>query len=294
MTVQDNLLALLDTIGIFECYNPDSSDEPYDSYMSKIKECRVFLPEDIEKLKGNSTHQAVPVFEHCQITCEDEDTFTMARNIYNRNELYDGKDGKVLVLNFANPYNPGGGVWKGANAQEEDLCRRSNLLLSLESEEAKEYYQYNKANRKRDMYGNDYGNNSMILSPMVKIIKDKNYRRFVGCPYIGVLTAAAPIILDKQHISDEYLDIFFERINSVLLCAAHYGYTHLILGAWGCGAFGNDSEVVARLFRDAIDNFNYNEKNVHQLFESITFAVPYNEKRPANHLEFKAQFENKS
>ena len=101
---------------------------------------------------------------------------------------------------------------------------------------------------------------------------------------------AAPIIQNKQHLSSEYIDLFFERINSVLLCAAHYGYTHLILGAWGCGAFGNDSETVAGLFHDAIENFSYDGKNVHQLFESITFAVPYSKKKPANNETFAKVF----
>ena len=101
-----------------------------------------------------------------------------------------------------------------------------------------------------------------------------------------------PIIENKLYISEEYVDLVYQRINSVLLTAAYYGYTHLVLGAWGCGAFGNDPDVVAKLFRDAIDNFSYNGKNVHQLFEKISFAVPYSEKNPANYLAFKEQFGN--
>ena len=129
----------------------------------------------------------------------------------------------------------------------------------------------------------------MILTPYVKVIKDKYYN---GCvpTAVSVLTAAAPIIKTKWAVSDNYETMMRERIDAVLLCAAYHGYTHLVLGAWGCGAFGNEPSVIARLFREAIEDFSYNGKNVHQLFEKISFAVPYNEKRPINYLTFKGEF----
>jgi N-acetylglutamate synthase-like GNAT family acetyltransferase len=37
------------------------------------------------------------------------------------------------------------GVRRGARAQEEDLCRKSSLLLSLESKTASRYYEFNKS-----------------------------------------------------------------------------------------------------------------------------------------------------
>ena len=68
-----------------------------------------------------------------------EDTFTAARRLSRQDQLSSHKQ-KVLVLNFANPVHPGGGVRQGARAQEEDLCRQSTLLLSLESSQASFYY----------------------------------------------------------------------------------------------------------------------------------------------------------
>ncbi len=292
MTAQENLLALFDTLGFFDYYDPSQHNESHDSFMNRLKKCYVYLPEDIHKLNDNPIHQEVASYGQCKIACENADTFTMAYNLYHECSLCNQENTKIMALNFANPYNPGGGVRWGANAQEEDLCRRSNLLISLESEEAKRYYQYNKENRNIDACGNDYGTTSMILTPNVTIIKDKAYQLHFEFATVSVLTVAAPIIQNNQCLSDDYIDILFERINAVLLCAAHHGYTHLILGAWGCGAFGNDPTTVAGLFRDAIDNFHYNGKDVHQLFESIIFAVPLSHKKPANYEAFAKHFNN--
>lgn len=49
--------------------------------------------------------------------------------------------GKIAVLNFANPHNPGGGVHNGAMAQEKCLCRSSNLYSCTSNQNVfKDYY----------------------------------------------------------------------------------------------------------------------------------------------------------
>ena len=39
----------------------------------------------------------------------------------------------VAALNMANELRPGGDVWRGGHAQEEELCRRSDLLAHLDA-----------------------------------------------------------------------------------------------------------------------------------------------------------------
>ena len=48
-------------------------------------------------------------------------------------------------------------------------------------------------------------------------------------------------------------DMLQKRIVRVLSIARAYGYTELILGAWGCGAFGNDPRRTASDFRRALE-----------------------------------------
>ncbi len=48
--------------------------------------------------------------------------------------------------------------------------------------------------------------------------------------------------------------VFRRRIHRVLSIAHAYGHPVLILGAWGCGAFGNDVQRTASDFRQALEN----------------------------------------
>ena len=61
--------------------------------------------------------------------CINEDSFSVAIEVKKRHPTE-----KVLVLNFANPIYPGGGVRKGKRAQEGNLCCKSSLLLSFEDD----------------------------------------------------------------------------------------------------------------------------------------------------------------
>jgi uncharacterized protein (TIGR02452 family) len=57
------------------------------------------------------------------------------------------------------------------------------------------------------------------------------------------------------------------RIRRVLAIAQAYEYTTLVLGAWGCGAFGNDVARTARDFYDALTG------EFSDTFFEVVFAV---------------------
>lgn len=175
----------------------------------------------------------------------------------------------VLVLNLANPVHPGGGARNGARAQEEELCRKSSLLIFLESKEARRYYEY------KENLHTYKGSDALMITPQVEIIKDENGELLDETVVVSVLTCAAPMVSrGKEGVSEsEYEEMVYNRIMGMLKCVAYPGYKNLVLGAWGCGAFGNDACVISGLFYKALKEINYNRHTEKDLFCRIDFAV---------------------
>ena len=209
------------------------------------------------------------------IKVTNRDTFTAAKEY--ANIINSTNEGFVGVLNFASSTNPGGGVTKGSTAQEECLCRCSNLYLTLYQEKCiREYYNVNKK------YMSNLGSDAIIYSRNVYVFKDKNYNmlpvkdRF----YVDVLTCAAPNLREnprnqynsdaseeKLSLSDEELyNIHVKRARNILNVAVKNEDDYLILGAFGCGAFRNNPEIVAKAYKDVLQDYMY-------CFKVIDFAI---------------------
>ena len=207
------------------------------------QESIVILPDEIKQIYNKCFVKGNKYSSDCNSKCFNLDSFSLGiktKKDYNSN--------RVLVLNFANPINPGGGVRIGAKAQEEDLCRRSTLLYALESKAASKYYNYNKSRRSLSK------SDTIMLHPNVEVFKNEAGILLEKPEQIAVVTCAAPIATSFEDLESkkQYEKIFYLRILSLLICAAFYEYDYLILGAWGCGSFGNDPKIVAELFRKAI------------------------------------------
>lgn len=225
-------------------------------------QARVFLPDEIKTLisdGGKDPRSAADA--RCGYECRNEDSFAPV--------LREPEGSPWLVLNFANPVNIGGGVRRGARAQEEDLCRKSSLLLSLESGNAAPYYAYNRA---LDTY---MGSDAVIISPQVEIIRGADGELLEKSVLCAVMTCAAPCITygTEGMSRDEYKEMFYRRILGMLTVAAACGYRRLVLGAFGCGAFRNDGALVSDLFARALREMRFDGKTADDIFEKISFAV---------------------
>ncbi len=161
-----------------------------------------------------------------------------------------------LVLNFANGTSPGGGFFRGATAQEESLCHCSSLYWTLVSDPMYLHHAY-----RFEVESTDWG----IVSPQVPFICNDSGTFFDNPILIDIVTSAAPYApAVGQPRSRELLR---DRIQRILHIAVGQNYTSLVLGAWGCGAFGNDPRQTAEDFKVAIvSNFN-------RQFTDVVFAI---------------------
>ncbi len=212
----------------------------------------VCSPEDGQKLLSEDDSAFRPS-DPCRIIIENCDSFESARKLENS-----------LVMNFANAHVAGGGFLGGAVAQEEALCRCSTLYASISSEPAKEMYHYN--NTHASAVESDY----MLLSPEVCVFRTADCQLTADTFTTAVITIPAPnrrgagFFASKKQIEETFL----RRIRIMLRLSAKYGYQSLVLGAWGCGAFGNNPEDVAEYFRKVLIDEGYG-----RYFETVCFAV---------------------
>lgn len=175
----------------------------------------------------------------------------------------------IVALNFASARNQGGGFLSGAMAQEEALCRNSGLYPCLKSKPL--FYNAN------ILCDDCYYTDGIIYSPHVPFFRDE-HNLLIDNPFtLSIVTAPAPNLNAAKDVDDDLLDAkFASRTTRILEVAAAHGHKTLILGAWGCGAFGNDPTKVANYFSDALQAV--------PMFEHVCFAV-YDTRTPPHLFE---------
>lgn len=177
-----------------------------------------------------------------------------------------GKE-NIVILNFASAINPGGGFLMGAVAQEEDLARRSGLYACLKSKPA-----FYNANNLCDKEQEFYYTNNILYSPNVPFFRDEKYELLEEPYTLSVISAPAPNVSLMSEINESLIfQTLHTRATQILQIAAEHNHKNIILGAWGCGAFGNSAKMVASIFDLLL-------KTVTPHFEHVCFAVY--DKRP--------------
>ncbi|MDE6834498.1 MAG: TIGR02452 family protein [Ruminococcus sp.] len=159
------------------------------------------------------------------------------------------EQGNITALNFANAKHAGGAYILGGKAQEEDICRASMLYYTIK--EQKDYYHKNIVHITPDY------TDIMIYSANVPVIrKDDGIRleKPVLCNFItspAVNRTFAKFMFSGKKINN----IMYTRIRKIIMLALEKKTDILILGAFGCGMFGNKRETVFPMFEEVINKY---------------------------------------
>lgn len=190
-----------------------------------------------------------------RIYVRNVDTLTAANDLKAK---YKSTPEGIFVLNFANSRDRGGGYLRGAKAQEEDICRRSNLFKRLQAVE----YPWP-------------SEDTVVYSKNVEIFRDEKLD-YKDVEFVDVISAAAPyrpkslihpngeVVFaradDRKHMA--------EKMRSVLRAALQRGIRSGVLGAWGCGAFDGPAYDNARLWTEVLAEPEFAGE-----FKTLVFAV---------------------
>ena len=221
------------------------------------------------------------VYETTETGCINMDCVDLAEELISRGN-------NPAILNLASAHRPGGGYDKGAGAQEESLCRSSNLSLSL--------YQFGDPKRMKcicdcEVPLKETGyplnlNFGGIYTPDVTFFrhgKSQYYARRENPFKCAVITVAALSFSDYHQYSDEAEhcfksedggftpegnEVMLNKIRTIFRMGVEHGHDSLVLGAFGCGAYHLPPAEVVKQFRTVMEEPEFENK-----FKMITFAI---------------------
>ena len=255
----------------------------------------VLLPRPVSEFYSEPFQlEEIPPLDKCVIRVVNDDCIEVARNLVKRGL-------KAALLNMASLRHPGGGAHNGAGAQEEQLCRRSTLILSL--------YRYSQEMVSRFPQlkivpdGQQYPMHHRwggIFSEDILFFRESEQKDYTlsDAPFKADVISVAAINhpdLDAQgRICAEDALLTKDKMRTILRIAMEHGDEALVLGAMGCGAFANPPREIARLFHEVLT-----EKEFDRQFKEIVFAIledrnSLRNTREGNFIPFKEEFENES
>ncbi|KAJ3042955.1 hypothetical protein HDV00_006262 [Rhizophlyctis rosea] len=155
-----------------------------------------------------------------------------------------------LILNMASQWRPGGGWQNGSAAQEEQLFYRSTYDLALS-----------------DPFKLDRGRKWRYPMPITGGIYTPNVLAFRGnegtgyrvldsqdrvfLDFVAVAALPSPKLEDGK-FSQRDKEVTAEKIRAIFRIGCVTGHRDLLLGALGCGAYGNPAAEVALLFKETL------------------------------------------
>lgn len=247
---------------------------------------QILIPEDMQVADMMSE-----IERKCTQFIAQANVLVSTKRTYEAASAYKGK--KVCVHNFASATNPGGGVTKGSSAQEECLCRCSTLYFNLNTSDMWAGF-YSPHRNAQDPLHND----DCIYTPNVTVFKtdtaEPKLMPEADWYHVNVITCAAPNLrlmpsnamnsgdgMKQVKLADKDLyNLHVKRLSRIMEVAVAGGNEVVVLGAFGCGVFENNPEVVARASKEVVSKYA-------DCFEVIEFAIYCSPRDEQNYKIFK-------
>lgn len=167
---------------------------------------------------------------------------------------------RVGFLVMANAGNQGGGYRRGTSGQEESVCRRTNLPLCFKSM----------------VYPiEEFGSFHIKDLAIIRDTEAKGYTMFkshVVCDCVLSAAYHSPPIDAEGKMTDGYRQKTKSKIEALLNAFLANGDTCVVLGAYGCGAFGNSPVEMAEIFQQVLTDKKYKDKFKHIIFAILKHA----------------------
>ena len=240
-----------------------------------------------------SASEIPPRYATTRTGCANEDCLVVAKQLIDLGL-------NPAVLNLADAYHACGMYNSGSGAQEESLCRASTLSLTL-------YQYYNKMwagkagvpLRPVSAYPMDihFGG---IYSPGVTVFRDNQDTGFAlrEEPYQTSIISLAALNFRSGHktnnleyraddggFTPEGEQVMHDKIRTIYRIALLNGHDSLVLGAFGCGVFQLKPELVAKYFKQVLDEDEFRGK-----FHTIVFAMLEGKDTPRKKVEEEGDF----
>ena len=189
------------------------------------------------------------------------------------------------VLNMANAHVPGGAYVEGAPAQEENMYRRTDCHFFIgppDYDPAHDRYQPHMTALLEAAEGRVYLD---VARPRVCLRgPEDRHRPDLGYPWLAdaeifpffELRAAAPDLRDGSAYDPVEMR---RRIRAQLTTLQEAGLRHVVLSAFGCGAFRNPAHEVASAYAAVL-------QEVRQHFSVVAFAIFHPGYGPDNFTPF--------
>ena len=206
----------------------------------------------------------------------------------------------TTVLDFADYLKPGGMFMEGSMAQEESICHKSNLYnIMTYGDRFSKYFADNKEAFQRSK--NHAYSDACIMIPSVMFADDEHRQKRRTLADVIVLAAPNKRHLDTDNITESDFDYVLRKRIEMIFKASYMFYKkrgiitedkpykfsngfyafdplgsydrgenvkQLVLGAFGCGVFGNDPRRVAEIMID------YISKGYANMYDRVIFAIP--------------------